>query len=238
MGRAGMRWDAVAQHRALLARANPTGVFTHFHSSELEDGSRDEQERRFAAALAALPAVPPLVHAENGAAVERRAPSPWSLCRPGVFLYGVANVEGGPLVPEPVAAVRARIVELRTVADGEPVSYGATWRARGERRIATVPVGYADGYRRSLSNRAEALLNGRRIPVAGRVTMDMTMFDVTDTEAALGDVVTLLGRDGGEVITVAELAQRSELSPYEILTGLRERLPRRYVHVEQGAIAA
>jgi alanine racemase len=99
-------------------------------------------------------------------------------------------------------------------------------------------VGYADGYRRSLSNRAEALLNGRRIPVAGRVTMDMTMFDVSDTEAALGDVVTLLGRDGGEVITVAELAQRSELSPYEILTGLRERLPRRYVHVEQGAIAA
>jgi alanine racemase len=238
MGRAGMRWDVVGAHRELLERAAPNGVFTHFHSSELEDGSRDEQERRFAAALAALPVRPAIVHAENGAAVERRAPSPWSLCRPGVFLYGVANVEGGPLVPEPVAAVRARIVELRTVADGEPVSYGATWRARGERRIATVPVGYADGYRRSLSNRAEALLNGRRIPVAGRVTMDMTMFDVTDTEAALGDVVTLLGRDGGEVITVAELAQRSELSPYEILTGLRERLPRRYVHVEQGAIAA
>jgi alanine racemase len=238
MGRAGMRWDVVGAHRELLERAAPNGVFTHFHSSELEDGSRDEQERRFAAALAALPVRPAIVHAENGAAVERRAPSPWSLCRPGVFLYGVANVEGGPLVPEPVAAVRARIVELRTVADGEPVSYGATWRARGERRIATVPVGYADGYRRSLSNRAEALLNGRRIPVAGRVTMDMTMFDVTDTEAALGDVETLLGRDGGEVITVAELAQRSELSPYEILTGLRERLPRRYVHVEQGAIAA
>jgi alanine racemase len=238
MGRAGMRWDVVGAHRELLERAAPNGVFTHFHSSELEDGSRDEQERRFAAALAALPVRPAIVHAENGAAVERRAPSPWSLCRPGVILYGVANVDGGPLVPEPVAAVRARIVELRTVADGEPVSYGATWRARGERRIATVPVGYADGYRRSLSNRAEALLNGRRIPVAGRVTMDMTMFDVTDTEAALGDVVTLLGRDGGEVITVAELAQRSELSPYEILTGLRERLPRRYVHVEQGAIAA
>lgn len=238
MGRAGMRWDAIGAHRELLERAAPAGVFTHFHSSELEDGSRDEQERRFAAALAELPVRPPLVHAENGAAVERRAPSPWSLCRPGVFLYGVANVEGGPLVPEPVAAVRARIVELRTIPDGEPVSYGATWRARGERRIATVPVGYADGYRRSLSNRGEALLNGRRVPVAGRVTMDMTMFDVTDTDAALGDVVTLLGRDGGEVITVAELAQRSELSPYEILTGLRERLPRRYLHVEQGAAAA
>jgi len=238
MGRAGMRWDAVARHRELLARAVPTGVFTHFHSAELDNGSRDEQERRFAVALAELPVVPPLVHAENGAAVERRAPSRWSLCRPGIFLYGVTNVEGGALVPEPVASLRARIVELRTLGDGEPVSYDATWRAKGERRIATVPVGYADGYRRSLSNRGEALLNGRRIAVAGRVTMDMTMFDVTGTDAALGDVVTLLGRDGGDVITIAELGERSELSPYEILTGLRERLPRRYVNVAQGAVAA
>ena len=238
MGRAGMRWDAVAQHRGLLERAAPAGVFTHFHSAELEDGSRDEQARRFAAALAQLPATPPLVHAENGAAVERRAPSSWSLCRPGIFLYGVANVEGGPLVPEPVAAVRARIVELRTLGDGEPVSYDATWRAKGERRIATVPVGYADGYRRSLSNRGVALLGGRRVSVAGLVTMDMTMFDVTGSDAALGDVVTLLGRDGGDLITVAELARRCELSPYELLTGLRERLPRRYVNAEQGAAAA
>ena len=238
MGRAGMRWDAVAKHRDLLERAVPTGVFTHFHSAELDDASRDEQERRFAVALDALPVRPSLVHAENGAAVERRAPSPWSLCRPGVFLYGVANVEGGPLAPEPVAAVRARIVELRTLGNGETVSYDATWRAAGERRIATVPVGYADGYRRSLSNRAEALLGGRRVPVAGLVTMDMTMFDVTGTDAALGDVVTLLGRDGGDVITIAELAQRSELSPYEVLTGLRERLPRRYLHEELAVAAA
>src|SRR2546423_12195097 len=126
--------------------------------------------------------------------------------------------------------MRARIVELRTIADGETVGYGATWRAKGARRIATVPVGYADGYRRSLSNRGIALLGGQRIPAAGRVTMDMTMFDVTDTDAALGDVVTLLGRaDGGaDVITVAELSELCELSPYEVLTGLKLRLPRRY----------
>lgn len=238
MGRAGMRWDEVARHRELLSRAVPEGVFTHFHSAELQDESRDEQERRFAAALAELPVAPSLIHAENGAAVESRAPSRWSLCRPGIFLYGVAGIEGGAMMAEPVAAMRARIVEVRTVGDGESVSYDATWRARGERRIATVPVGYADGYRRSLSNRAEALLAGRRVPVAGRVTMDMTMFDVTGRDAALGDVVTLLGRDGDDEITLAELASRSELSPYEILTGLRERLPRRYVHAEQGAAVA
>jgi alanine racemase len=179
-----------------------------------------------------------LIHAENGPAVERRAPSRWSLCRPGVFLYGVAGFEGGELVPEPVVSVRARIVELRTIADGETVSYDATWRANGERRIATVPVGYADGYRRSLSNRGVALLAGQRIPVTGRVTMDMTMFDVTDSDAALGDLVTLLGRDGADVITVTEMASAAELSPYEILTGLKLRLPRRYRNAEPATVPA
>jgi alanine racemase len=99
-------------------------------------------------------------------------------------------------------------------------------------------VGYADGYRRSLSNRGEALLRGQRVPVAGRVTMDMTMFDVTETDAALGDLVTLLGREGDEVITVSELAAAAELSPYEILTGLKLRLPRRYAEEERSVAAA
>jgi alanine racemase len=99
-------------------------------------------------------------------------------------------------------------------------------------------VGYADGYRRALGNRGVALLAGQRIPVVGRVTMDMTMFDVTDTDASLGDVVTLLGRDGGDVISVAELAERGELSPYELLTGLRTRLPRLYRDAESAEAAA
>ena len=228
MSRAGMPWHLVDEHRALLQRAAPDGVFTHFHSAELDNASRDQQEQRFALAVEALPMRPAIVHAENGPAVERRAPSPCTLIRPGIFLYGVAGFEGGPLQPEPVVAMRARIVEIRTIADGETVSYDATWTARGTRRIATVPVGYADGYRRGLSNHGVALLRGQRIPVAGRVTMDMTMFDVTDTDAALGDLVTLLGSDGGDIITVGELAKVSDVSPYEILTGLRLRLPRRY----------
>src|SRR5205814_970503 len=103
-----------------------------------------------------------LVHAENGPAVEMRAPSKWTLCRPGIFLYGVSVVEHSEMIPEPVASARARIVEIRVVRDGETVSYDATWRASGDRRIATVPVGYADGYRRSLSNRGVGLLHGTR----------------------------------------------------------------------------
>ena len=228
MSRAGMLYTDVALHRALLDSAAPEGVFTHFHSAELENPSRDVQERRFDDALAMLSRRPPMVHAENSPAVERRAGSRWTVCRPGIALYGVPAFDGSPIALEPVATMRARIVEIRTIADGETVSYDATWRAAGERRIATVPVGYADGYRRGLSNLGAALLAGRRIPVAGRVTMDMTMFDVTDTVAALGDVVTLLGRDGDDVITVRELAGRSEISPHEMLTGLRQRLPRLY----------
>jgi alanine racemase len=238
MSRAGLRWDLVAQHRSLLERARPAGVFTHFHSAELDDESRDVQERRFDEALAALPERPPIVHAENGAAVERRSPSRWTLCRPGIFLYGVQSVAGSSLVPEPVVSVRARIVELRTIAHCETVSYDATWRADGERRIATLPVGYADGYRRALSNCGVALLGGQRIEVAGRVTMDMTMFDVTNTDAALGDLVTLVGRDGHELLTVGEVAALGELSPYELLTGLNSRLPRRYVGAGASEAAA
>ncbi len=238
MSRAGMLWHQVQAHVELLARAAPEGVFTHFHSAELDDATRGQQEARFAEAVAAMPVRPAIIHAENGPAVERRAPSPWTLARPGIFLYGVAGFAGGPLQPEPVVSMRARIVEIRTIADGETVSYDATWRAEGERRIATVPVGYADGYRRGLSNRGVALLHGKRIPVAGNVTMDMTMFDVTGTEAALGDLVTLLGADGGDVITVAEMAGSGELSPYEILTDLRLRLPRRYVSEESAEAAA
>jgi alanine racemase len=238
MSRAGMPWHLVNEHRELFERSAPEGVFTHFHSAELDDASRDQQETRFAESLASLPARPAIVHAENGPAVERRAPSPFTLCRPGIFLYGVAGFEGGPLQPEPVASMRARIVELRTIADGETVSYDATWTAKGARRIATLPVGYADGYRRGLSNRGVALLRGQRIPVVGRVTMDMIMLDVTDTTAALGDLVTLLGEDGGDVITVSELATLSDVSPYEMLSGLRLRLPRRYRELASSEAAA
>ena len=238
MSRAGLRWDRMDWYRGILERTRPAGVFTHFHSADLDDGSREVQEARFDDALAALPECPALVHAENGPAVEAHAPSRWTLCRPGIFLYGVATRARGPLVPEPVAAIRARIVEIRTLAEGDTVSYGATWRAPGVRRIATVPVGYADGYRRALGNRGVALLGGRRVQVAGRVTMVMTMLDVTDTDAALGDVASLLGRDGDDVVTVSELAALGDLSPYELLTGLRQRLPRLHRDVDASEEAA
>lgn len=230
MHRAGAPWDAVRALRGLLEAAPPAGAFTHFHSAELDDGTLAEQTRRFEAALSCLPVRPPLLHAENSAALARTTRSRWSLGRPGVFLYGVGSGPTALVQPEPVVRMRARITEVCAVPDGETVSYDATYRAQGVRRIATVPVGYADGYRRALSNRGEALVAGRRVRVAGLVTMDMTMIDVTGVDCDVGDVVTLIGRDGGNELTVEAVAGAADVSPYELLTGLRARLPRHYVN--------
>lgn len=226
MSRAGVRWDRVGELREELEACPPAGAFTHFHSAELDDGSMDVQTRRFRDAIAALPARPALLHAENSAAIVRTSPSPWNLVRPGVFLYGVGS--GGALQPEPVVHFRAPVVDLRDVVAGESVSYDATWTAHRASRIATLGAGYADGYRRSLGNVGAALLGGRRVPVVGTVTMDLTMVDVTDVPCALGDVATLIGADGDEVITAEDVGRACGLSPYEILTGLRARAPRSY----------
>lgn len=229
MSRAGVQWNEIDALRDVIARHPPEAAFTHFHSAEREDETRELQESRFEEALARLPIRPLVIHAENGAAVEHRTPSKWSLARPGIFLYGVTSGNSPQIQPEPVVAVRARVIDLRTIAAGETVGYDATYRAPSTRRIATLGIGYADGYRRGLGNRASVLLHGRRARVVGVVTMDMTMIDVTDVECEIGDIATLIGSDGADRIDVTELAEMGELSPYEILTGLRGRLPRRYV---------
>lgn len=228
MHRAGIRWDDVGAVADLVRDHPPEGAFTHFHSAERNDGSWERQEARFREAIAALPARPQFLHTQNSAGIVRRSPSPWSFVRPGVFLYGVGSGDGAALYPEPVVHVRARILETHDLTDGETVSYGASWRAVGRRRVATLGIGYADGYRRSLGNRGPALLKGQRTTVAGVVTMDMTMIDVTDVACDAGDTATLVGRDGG-LITVEDVAVVADfMSPYEVLTGLRQRLPRLY----------
>jgi alanine racemase len=176
-----------------------------------------------------MPVRPRFLHAENSPAVEHRAASKWSFVRPGVFLYGVSSGNNPGITPEPVVSLSARIIELRTILDGETVSYGGSYRAEGDRRIATLAIGYGDGYRRVLSNRAAVLVGGERVPVVGKVTMDMTMIDVTEVPCAIGDAVTLIGAQGDERIDVVEVAAMGELSPYEVLTSLRGRLPRRYI---------
>lgn len=229
MGRLGLvadergRW--VPEVRSLLER-NPVelaSTFTHFHSAGSDDGATDAQAERFRVALEALRGAgvdPGRVHLANSEAALRRPDLAADLVRPGLFLFGGL---GG----EPVARVRARILDVRGVPAGHTVSYGATFRTRRPSRLATLGIGYGDGLRRELSNRGEALVAGRRTPIRGTVCMDVTVVDVTDVpEAEPGGVATLMGRDGDEEIALEEVASACGTIPYEILTGLGVRLPR------------
>jgi alanine racemase len=229
MHRAGIDWSDVSTLDAAIRAFPPEGAFTHFHSSEMDDGSLEKQEARFREALDRLSVRPRVLHTENSAAIVRRHPSPWDCVRPGVFLYGVGSGTGASVQPESVVHLRAQVLEVRDVADGETVSYDATWTALGPRKVATVAVGYADGYRRQLGNIGRAIVAGSLAPVAGLVTMDMLMLDVTGLRCEPGDIVTLLGDADGKSLTAESVALAARISPYELLTGLRQRLQRTYV---------
>jgi alanine racemase len=228
MSRAGIPWRQVGEISQLVELLPPEGAFTHFHSAELDDGTLQVQEQRFRDAIASLPQRPRLLHTANSAAIARQGRSNWDLVRPGIFLYGVGSGRSARIQPEPVVDLRAPIVEIRDLQAGDSVSYGATLRVDRPARIATLAVGYADGYPRSLSEVGSVLVGGTMAPVAGTVTMDMTMIDVTTTSCQVGDVVTLIGRSGNTLLSAERVADDAGMSPYELLTGLRSRVERTY----------
>ena len=153
--------------------------------------------------------------------------------RPGIFLYG-GRVGRDLPAPEAVASVRARVVHVRSAAAGTTVGYGSTYRADGDERWATVSIGYGDGLPRSLGNCGSALVAGRRVPIIGRISMDVTVVDITGAPSVeSGDVATFLGSDGDERITVDEVAELAGTISYEVLTGFTQRLPR--VWMERGS---
>lgn len=228
MSRAGIPWRQVREITHLVQLAPPEGAFTHFHSAELDDGTLAAQEKLFREAIASLPSRPRLLHTDNSAAIARKGRSEWDLVRPGIFLYGVGSGRRATVQPEPVVHLRAPVVEIRNLEAGDTVSYGATVRVERPARIATLAVGYADGYPRSLSKAGSVLIGGTIAPVAGTVTMDMTMIDVTTVRCEVGDVATLIGRAGDTVLTVERVADDAGMSPYELLTGLRSRVERSY----------
>ena len=244
MGRLGIPMEEVAQVLEGL-RAHPrlrlAGLLSHFgDADDLESPRNQLQEERFASVLSLLTAEErerTLIHMANSAAALHRPASRFDLVRLGIGLYGLDPAErpDRPLPPQartdlhPVMSVKARIVRLREVPAGTPISYGGRTVTRRRSRIAVVPVGYADGYAWRLTGKAEALVRGQRVPIAGSVTMDMTLLDVTDAGAELGDEVVLLGRQGEEEIAATELAAHAGTISWEILCHLGLRLPRRYV---------
>ncbi len=215
------------------------GLMTHLACADAPgDEETREQTARFeeATALLAKHGVRPVVrHAANSAAV-LRGNARFDAVRPGIALFGVApRVAGSPLTGElkPVMGVRTEIVALRGVDPGAPVGYGATWTAARATRIATIPMGYADGLSRHLGNKGHALVRGRRAPIVGAVSMDMAMIDVTDVEgASLRDEVVLLGAQEGplgrDAIGADEIGGHAGTIPWEVLTSVSRRVPRFY----------
>lgn len=237
MGRAGLPWREAATWSAQVAAAAGAsvdweGTFTHFHSADEPDlAPTDEQWARFQSALESLPSGMgrTVVHAANSAASLRRAGFGCDLVRPGIYLFGGSAGPGA--APLPVISVRARLVLVHDVGSGATVGYGASYSATRRERWGTVSIGYGDGLPRALSpGGGETIVRGRRVPIIGRVSMDMTTIDLTGSpDAEVGDEVTLIGVDGDEEITLDEVARRCGTISYEVLTGLTPRLPRNYV---------
>lgn len=237
MGRAGFDWResgawAVPLMEHLDGRVRLRGAYTHFHSADAPDPTPSEtQWRRFQDALAQLPVSREdlTVHACNSAAIMRWPQYAADAVRPGIFLYGgnpapaVEDLER----PRPVVSVHARIVRIREAPPGSTVGYGSLHAARGWERWATLPLGYGDGWPRSLTGRSEALVRGRRVPFVGRTSMDMTVVDISSVpDVRVGEVATVIGRDGADEILLDDVAAQADTIGYEILTGLRPRLPR------------
>ena len=224
------------------------GIFTHLHSADHPDlASARAQIALFDAFIESrrrageIPAGT-LVHCANSAAALRLASRTANAARPGIYLYG-APAGDARQPPEPVAALRARVLLVRDVPPGTTLGYGATYRARTHERWAAVGIGYGDGLRRVLGNRGSAIAGGRRLPIIGRISMDTTVVRVSrdgaqdhgaahDPGAARqsalgpGDIVTFIGCDGGIELPLEEVAEQAGTIPYEILMGLSRRLPR------------
>ncbi len=238
MGRLGVplpHWEHFLDRLAPYESLEIEGFLTHFSESEAEDDTfTREQTRRFRTALAQLRARgwrPRLVHACNSGGVFTRPDAHADLVRPGLVLYGVApSPRLRARIPlKPVMRVVTQVLFVKDLPAGASVSYGRSAVTRRPSRVATLPVGYADGYPRALGNRADVLVGGRRCPILGVVCMDLCMIDVTDltTPVESGDEVVLLGAQGMEEITAIELASLASTIPYEILCGFSERVPRR-----------
>ena len=230
MGRAGIRWDDAAA-LGTLATNPPQGVFTHLHSADTSLETVNVQLERFRAALSSLQQRPPLVHVANSAGAWRVQEN-FDLARPGIFLYGGGVGRDLP-TPKAVASVRATLVSVRRLEPGDTVSYGADWSASRPTTVGTMSIGYADGVPRAVQGRGSVIVRGRRRPIVGRVTMDMTVVDLgPDDPGIVGDVATLIGTDGegngDEEITIDEFAGWAGTISYEIQVNLGRRLPRVY----------
>lgn len=241
MSRVGIRPDgeglSFLKKACSLPHIEVEGIFTHFaRADERNKMSARAQLSAFCSFVEEgerlTGSVIPLKHCSNSAGILELPEANLSLVRAGITLYGLSPSEEVPkeiLSLRPALALKSHLVYVKEVEAGTPVSYGGTFVTNQKTRIATVPVGYGDGYPRSLSGKGEVLIRGRRAPILGRVCMDQFMVDVSAIpQAAEGDEVTLIGKDGDGEITMEELGAVSGRFNYELACDLGKRIPRVY----------
>jgi alanine racemase len=243
MGRAGIRPEDLGAMIAVLASAPGLSVVGTFANlSSADDSASPATARQVsllkqgAARLREAGVGPGLVHAANSAGV-LGLPDAWlDAVRPGLALYGVPPSPGaGASGLVPAMAVETEVLSLRRVPAATPLGYGGRFVTERETTVAVIPIGYYDGFRRSLSGKASVLVRGRRAPVIGAVSMDVTLVDATGTGAERGDPVTCLGTQGGESVSAWDLARAAGTIPYEILCGFGPRVAREHRQRQTGA---
>ena len=239
MGRLGLRaseLDSWLPRLNALKAVKIAGIFSHFSTAESVDGDYTKKQLEiFTSVVTRLrgAAMTALFHFANSAATITQPAAYFDVVRPGIMLYGAypSPAMAQQIALKPVLSWHTKILQLKKVPAGTSISYGQTFVTQRESLIATLPVGYADGYQRVLSNRGEALVRGKRAPVAGRVCMDLTMLDVTDIRnVQQGDEVVLLGRQGSGDISADEMAGWANTISYEIFTSIGARVPRIHIN--------
>lgn len=231
--------ESVEEIRKIAALPNLEieGMFTHFARADEYDRSpamvQLERYREFSGRVAEAGVEIPLHHCSNSAGIIRVPEANLSIVRAGITIYGIypsAQVETDIVRLAPVMELKSHVTYVKDVEPGTAISYGGTFAADRKLRVATVPVGYADGYPRQLSNKGWVLIHGQKAPILGRICMDQFMVDVTDIpDVCKGDEVTLIGRDGDEFISMDEMGELSGRFSYEFACDISTRVPRIYI---------
>lgn len=237
MGRTGVLWSEALDFLAKIAGMEGIemeGIFTHFAVAEKSPEFTQEQTDRFINLLDKLDRSEiriRLRHCANSAAILRYPHSYLNMVRPGLIVYGLfPSATSKSIDISPIMSFKTRVVHIQKIPKGNSISYGRSFFTQRDSVIATISVGYGDGYSRSLSNKGEAIIRGKRTKIVGTVCMDLTMVDCTEIDdLRLGDEVTLIGRDGDEEITPEEIADLIGTISYEVTSSIGPRVPRVFV---------
>ena len=233
MNRIGVRPENAAEFIKKIQSCefiNLEGIFTHFATAETKELA-EEQYKKFNAVVNDVNTKGLLIHCCNTAAVISYNDFNYNMARVGVGIYGMQpDLPDGITPPDikPAMSLKGRITNIHTAQKDEGVSYSHTFETTKPTKIATIPIGYADGVFRGLSNKIYGIINGKKVKQIGNITMDQMMFDITDCNAQEGDIITLIGKDGNEEIRIDEWAKILNTIHYELTCALRVRLPRVY----------